>query len=340
MSKKITETVRFVRKYFRFRRFRESVHQERARKYVFYRAKKESLLRRLTAIWRRKSQSELSRFMSVFSWVEHDKVRYGAAFFVVGAFLLSASAYIVMGSSYFVIAPSSVIIERQDTFTDINIAYKSIEDIFGKSLFAVSTSDITDMITRLQKNIRTVSVTRLPPNGVKIILDSYPPEFFTTVASAKQDYIVTRNGVLIREKSIPDNLLRIDIVDTAFFEEGFYDYRQAISLADMDRIVAVRKGFEERFQSLHITKLTYFHQENELHIALDNDTVILFGLDANVASRLSLLKYYNDSNTNILSQGSILYLDIRNPARFFACREKPACPSNLRRIYGDYYAGM
>jgi hypothetical protein len=55
--------------------------------------------------------------------------------------------YIVFISPYFRISPSKVIIERLDTITDINIAYKSIENVYSSSIFLIDKNEIKKSLT-------------------------------------------------------------------------------------------------------------------------------------------------------------------------------------------------
>jgi len=73
-----------------------------------------------------------------------------------------------------------------DSITDINIAYKSIEDVYGMPIFSVETDKVLSELTSLQKNIKHANVSRLFPNGLKIIIESYKPQFFVRFPNSEK----------------------------------------------------------------------------------------------------------------------------------------------------------
>lgn len=176
--------IRNITRFFENRKFRERVHSEKKKKYLIERSTrisrnpKEWYSRFKEIIQSRK----LSRLPSFFaSKISSEQSRIKLALSGVGLFLIVLSLYILGFSGYFSIAPSRVIIERKDAGSDINIAYKSIEDFYGKSIFLVGAQDVRYAIQDLQKNINTVDVSRLFPNGLKIIIASHPNEFVTYI---------------------------------------------------------------------------------------------------------------------------------------------------------------
>lgn len=65
----------------------------------------------------------------------------------------------------------------------------------------------------MQKNIRKAEVTRLYPNGLKIVLSSWSPEFVTYFPELERYYGVTGNGVLVYAKTRNPELPEINIID-------------------------------------------------------------------------------------------------------------------------------
>jgi hypothetical protein len=161
-----------ITRYYKQRVYRKKIQAEKSRQYLF-RAKE----KKLSFFKLYFSKKKVLQFANI---VLHNNEKYKYPFLSIGIFLIVACFYILAISPYFRIAPSKVLIERTDTITDINIAYKSIENIYGESIFFVSESEVANMLASLQKNIKTVSITRLYPNGLKIILQSYQPQFVTT----------------------------------------------------------------------------------------------------------------------------------------------------------------
>jgi hypothetical protein len=52
----------------------------------------------------------------------------------------------MFASPYFEISPNRVIIERSDMYSDVNIAYKAIEPIYGSSLWTLDNQEIKNLI--------------------------------------------------------------------------------------------------------------------------------------------------------------------------------------------------
>jgi len=246
---------------------------------------------------------------------------------------------VVVFSAYFQVAPSKVIIERTDSYTDINLAYRSIDTIYGRPLFFVTTQEIKDMIVSWQKSIKNVSVSRLYPSGLKIILQSYVPKFFTemTVDDKKKNYLISENGVLIEDRAIDKTLSRLDIADPILEESILLNYKEAIPLSTMKQIIDLQTGFLKKFTDTNIAKMTYFAAEQELHVSLENGTVILFDMQSLLQNQLSLVKLYADAHPEVLQKDVLTYMDVRNQGKIFLCKERALCKKNLSRIYGKYY---
>jgi hypothetical protein len=85
-------------------------------------------------------------FRPIYSTYTKNRKHFQISFTLLGVFLIGAFFYIVTLSPYFQISPNRVIIERADTYSDINIAYKAIEPIYGDSLWLISTKQISELI--------------------------------------------------------------------------------------------------------------------------------------------------------------------------------------------------
>ena len=230
-----------------------------------------------------------------------------------------------------------VIIERLDSITDINIAYKSIEDIYGSSIFSIDTDSIRDKLTSLQKNIKQVNISRLFPSGLKIIIESYKPQFFVRFPDSEKSYILTSNGILVYQKANDTGLYSLDLVDPSFSEMSFIDYKEGVPEASMPFILRARDFFKTTFPSVNIAKLTYFKSERELHIALESGLIILMRVAPDIDNQVLSLKIYNDKNKDFINSGDMQYIDMRISGKIFVCKDKNICKNNLKRIYGDYY---
>lgn len=314
--RQIKKTYASIARYFKHRAYRKKVLSEKSRQYLFRASEKKPSFFSLYF-----SKKKTLQFANTFL---HASEKYRYPFFSIGAFLLLACTYILFISPYFRIAPSKVLIERTDTITDINIAYKSIENIYGQSIFFMNEGDVANMLVSLQKNIKTIDISRLYPNGLKIILQSYQPQFVTAFAGSEKKYILTSNGVLIYDKNPSKKLFPIDIVDPTFVEIGFFDYKEGITEQYMQRIVTARDTFFDRFTGVNISRLTYFKVERELHISLESGVRIILELTEpeDITRQLAALRFYVDQHKDVLNLGEVAYIDIRNIGKIFICNEK------------------
>lgn len=209
--------------------------------------------------------------------------------------------YIFFFSPYFRISPSKVIIERLDSITDINIAYKSIEDVYGTSILGVETSKVLEELTALQKNIKHVKISKLFPNGLKIIIESYKPEFFVRFSGSEKSYIITSNGILIYQKVNNTNLYFLDLVDPSFTEMSFIDYKEGVGEEFMPSILRARDTFKVTFPTVNIAKFAYFKAEREVHIALESGLIVLLRTAPDIDNQILSLKIYNDKNKDFIN---------------------------------------
>lgn len=319
-----------IQKYFKNRKFYQEVKKEKAKKYLFNKPVQNNS--HFFDVY--KNQKIFSNYINVLN--SNFKL-YRYLFAWIWGLLVILCIYIIIVSPYFRISPSKLIVERLDTITDVNIAYKSIENIYGQSIFLIDKNAIKKSLLNYQKNIKDVSITRLYPNWLKIIINSYGPQFFTQFAGIDKKYIVTSNWVLIYEKNIDKILYNLEIVDTNLIEAWFFDYKEWVPENTMKKIIYTRDLFKQIFTWRNISKLVYFKLENELHINLETGTKIIVELSDNIKNELAILKYYNDDNADILSSWNIVYIDVRIVNKVYACNEKIKCARNLARIYPSYY---
>jgi hypothetical protein len=269
-----------------------------------------------------------------------ERPELGGAIAVVGIVLIASSIYLLGFSSYFRIAASQVVVERTDTLSDINIAYKSLESagVYGASILSIDTDKIRSDIMTLQPNVENVEVDRLYPQGLKIILSSSEPVFSTSLPGEKSSYLVTRNGVLVYEKSPDPNLPKFELVNPEFVEAGFYDYRPIADTDTMAKIDEAVRLLTKAFPTVRIEKVRYFAAERELHIPMESGTILIMELDSDVSRQVAGLSVLDNAKPGILERGEYAYIDLRVPLKAFLCRERAVCMKNLKRIYETVYA--
>ncbi|HRI36719.1 MAG TPA: FtsQ-type POTRA domain-containing protein [bacterium] len=135
----------------------------------------------------RQHLNRIRSFSALLPRPVRERPEVGGALAIIGILLLASSVYLAGFSSYFRIAASRVVVERTDTLSDVNIAYKSLENAgtYGASIFTVNEDRIRSEITSLQPNVERVEVDRLYPQGLKIILSSSEPIFSTILPGEK-----------------------------------------------------------------------------------------------------------------------------------------------------------
>jgi hypothetical protein len=333
--RQIRNYIQQIIRYWKNRKFRKETALEKKKRYLFDAQKSPNKHIPLLTLFREKKR--FYYFNTLINVLEQNKDRFRLSFLFIGIFLIVASTYILFFSSYFRISPSKVIIERLDSITDINIAYKSIEDVYNTSLFSIETKMVFRELTNLQKNIKHVEVSKLFPNGLKIVIESYKPQFFVRFPNSEKSYIITSNGILVYQKANDTNLSLLDLVDPSLIEMSFIDYKAGVSEVFMPSILRARDLFKTTFPTVNISRFTYFKSERELHIALESGLIVLLRTADHIDSQILSLKIYNDKNNDFINSGDVQYIDMRIPGKIFTCKDKILCKSNLRRIYGEYY---
>lgn len=321
-----------VLRFFERRNFRKQVREERSKKYLVQQTSKRS-----ASVFEFTGRGRFRFVTTVYSKIRSESDRIKVASAVMAVSLIALSGYLAFGSTYFRISPSRVIIERLDAGSDVNIAYKSIEEFYGAPIFFVNASDVSKAVINMQKNIKSAKVSRLYPNGLKIVLSSWSPEFVTYFPEVERYYGVTGNGVLVYAKNRNPELTELDIIDPELSEAGFLDYREGVSEEAMNRIISLRTQIKEALPGITVGKFVFFRLEQEVHIFLDSGARLIFSLDGTEKRQLSTLVFWNSQEGGVLAKGGISYVDLRIPARVFVCREEGVCKKNLSRIYGNYY---
>jgi cell division septal protein FtsQ len=100
-----------------------------------------------------------------------------------------ASLYTIIFSHYFSL--KSVDIIRNDNLVNIDLAYRSIENIRLKPMVFINKSDIRNFITSHQPNIQNIEIRKIYPSNIKITLSSYK-ELYNVNVEGKY-YKITEN---------------------------------------------------------------------------------------------------------------------------------------------------
>jgi hypothetical protein len=335
--------------------FRESVKKEKKEKYLFTEpAKKEDQVQGFE-LFRKKGgvrSSSFSRFFDQKIEATRDFAERQESYMKwIGIFLIGASLYIILYSPYFLLSPSKVMIEALDDTIDVSIAYRSIEDIYGKNVLLLDKTTLANTIQSAEKNISNIRIDHLYPNSLKILLSGQPISFELSIKSRPwEKWGMTENGVLVPEEKIitsASGILELTLIDASMTEDSLLDYRDILSTEKVTTIRKMLSTFQATWPMLPVANSVYLKRENELHILLVKSTRIIFTLqdftkkaDESIDYKyLSLeytgLKTFVDGHSEDVKDGVYTYIDARIPERVFSCRDRVQCGANLLQIYPD-----
>ena len=343
--------IRNLIKAYRNRKFRTSTRKEKNQKYLF-RDRLPETTRWKWNIFRKNGErlSPFSRFLQDKIQITRD-VTSSQEYYLkyIGLFLISTCIYIVAYSPYFLISPSKILIEGLDEGIDTPIAYRSVEDLYGKNIFFLDEKEVADSLKKYQKNISLIRIDRLYPNNIKILLSGYPIIFDVTIPTVRdKKWWMTENGVLVPKdhlEKIPK--YKLNYIDTSLNNDILLDYRELIPESEAQIIKKTIDLFSETWPDISIENIVYLKRENELHIILKNTVRILFTLQDftkkswevqnynHLRIQLLSIKRYIESYRQDIIAGKYIYIDARIPGKIFSCREKEICTKNLSTIYPE-----
>jgi len=81
---------------------------------------------------------------------------------------------------------------------DINIAYRTLEDIYGRNLLFLDEEKVAYSLKEALQNLGHIQIDKLYPNGIKIIMDGTPIKYTAHIAGISNKFwYMSENGVLI-----------------------------------------------------------------------------------------------------------------------------------------------
>lgn len=335
------------------KRWKKEVQIEKKQKYLFGAGENSTRFERSRNTSKVQSTIAWYRVFSTFFQEQiatGDLVKnYGYIMSMIGLMLILLSVYIVAFSPYFKISPNQVMVEAMTPWVDIGIAYRSLEGIYGQSIFLLDEADIARRLQLSLRNLERVSIDRYYPNGVKVLITGTPILLDTTITGidAKRWWL-SNNGILIPEKDLWDTKVKyhLDIVKPALIGDLFLSYKQAIEESDMHTILEILQIFSTEWSTLTLDHSRYYGAENELHLILKSGTHIILALQddsesrnwttpKNIIDQITTLRTYISENTAKIIDESIVYIDARIPFKLFVCSDKILCQKNLSLIYGE-----
>jgi hypothetical protein len=308
--------------------WKTEVQNEKKQKYLFgwTHPNEQFKKSRKTPIFGQKNE-KISMFSSFFqekiiTWdIFHD---YGHIMSSIWLILIFLTGYIVVFSPYFKVSPNQVIVEASTPWIDIAIAYRVLEWTYGESIFLIDEADIAKKLKQQLKNIASISINSLYPNGIKVLITWAPILFDIKIQH------------------------HINITSWDFIGDFFLNYKQGISEYNMWIISHIFELFGSEWPELKLARSEYFSWENELHIILESGTKIIFSLQNDtdkqpgnipkfILDQLITFRTYLTNNRDKVINTSITYIDARVPWKIFICSDKIICQQNLILIYGEAY---
>ncbi len=276
---------------------------------------------------------------------------YGYIMSLIGLILIFLTGYIVIFSPYFKISPNQVIVEATNPGIDIAIAYRILEWTYGESIFLINEADIAKKLKQQLKNIASISINSLYPNGIKVLITGAPIIFDTTITGIPgKKWWLSKNGVFVPENDLWEikTQYHLNITSGVLVGDFFLNYKQGISEYNMGLISRIFQIFSTEWIDMKLSRSGYFTSENELHIVLESGTKIIFSLQSdadrqpgiipkNILDQLITFRTYITNNRNKVTDGSIKYIDARIPGKLFVCADAVICQKNLILIYGEAY---
>jgi len=248
-------------------------------------------------------------------------------YFLIWAILILSSIYIILFSDYFSVKNIDVI--KNDSWVNINLVYKSIEEVRYSPLVFVDKNEIRDRILSFQPNINKVEVQKILPDNLKIILTSFEKLFY--FENDWKKYEILSNGSVIPTSTIKkENTIKIKWLSLYWF----IDYKIIFDGSVLKSISNAIKYISENNSLVKIKDITYYLKEYEFHIITHDDITILFDLTKEIKPQIAKLDiFYKNYQTQIKSW--ISYIDLRIDDKLIYCPKNKynTCEKNLESIY-------
>lgn len=248
-------------------------------------------------------------------------------YYVFWTFLLLSSMYILFFSHYFSIKNIDII--RQDDIINIDLSYRSIENIRYKPILIEDKEKMRDNLINHQPNIKEIYIRKILPDNIKIIISSYPTHFF--FEKDGKNYLITENGVVVWGKPKKD-LIKINVKDIDNI--WILDYKKIFKDDYIARMKDIISKIQERNSFVQINEINYYKKEAELHITTKENTIIIFDLNKEINIQIEKLNVFYKEYIKKIKLW-IVYIDLRVNEKIYYCTKENEfqCNVNLKNIY-------
>lgn len=309
----------YIKNFFSSLKFKRNLKQEKSKLYInnywnnFYKTKRNKF----------KFFKSKLEFENTFKEIKKINIYY----YIFWIFLILSSIYVLFFSHYFSIKNIDII--RQDDIINIDLSYKSIEDIRYKSILIEDKEKIKSKLISYQPNIKDIYIRKILPDNIKILLSSYKSNFWFEIEW--KTYILTENWVVIPWK-INNWLIKINIknIDNILI----INYKKIFKPEFISRILEIIKWINEFNSFIEIKELNYYKKESELHITDKNWIIIIFDLNKEPKIQVEKLNIFYKKYLN-KTKSWIIYIDLRINEKIYYCTtdNEFQCRINLKNIY-------
>jgi len=222
-------------------------------------------------------------------------------------------------------------ITRKDYITNINIAYKSVDDIRWKSIFLVNFDNIKQKLKKYQPDIKDVKLKIAFPNLLKIEISSYSGLFNTDIKW--KNYIITYNGILVPLKKYSE-IRNIKIIYSKLDNIRIPDYKKVFDSKYINNINSMVNKLEENIVTVKIKSILYYVNEREVHLITDSGIRLIYDLTQSVDNQIKKTVILNKQYYKI-NKWSLVYIDFRVKGKIYYCslKTKSVCKDHIKRIY-------
>lgn len=219
---------------------------------------------------------------------------------------------------------------KQDSITNMSIAYKSTDKYRLHSVFNLKEKEILKRLQDYQQNIKNINIKIKLPNTLKIQISSYPWIFNTLINN--KHFIITQNWTLV-PSNYSEELKELILIKD-FDPNIFIDYKKILDQNFLKQITLIITSLKENIIDLKISEIKYYITERELHIKNDKNVVLIFDINSNTKEQIEKIAIFNKEQINI-NKYWLIYIDLRIKNKVFYCttENEYQCYKNLKSIY-------
>lgn len=262
-------------------------------------------------------------FANTFEEIKKINVYY----YILGTFLILSSMYVLFFSHYFSIKTIDIL--RQDDIINIDLSYKSIENIRYKPILTEDKEEIRKNLVAHQPNIKDIYIRKILPDNIKITISSYKSNFL--FEREWKNYLITENWVVVPTQ-LKKGFTKINIK----YKDNIsiLDYKKIFKEEYIVKIKNIIDLIHEKNVFVKIQEINYYKKESELHIATKDGTILIFDLNKEPQVQIEKLNIFYKKYVSKVKIW-IIYIDFRVNEKIFYCAtdNEFQCRINLKNIY-------